>query len=205
MGPVVSEEHAMLGRVRQMWLPVRGVWSDRPSTDWAIVAVLVGAHGALVHWADAGLVISELGKADRMRLFTTTASVSALLFGFATASIAFFYGSAQGERIDLMKKVMSRQLVAAWRAALSAPLVTVGVSILALVVDTKVTGNAVVGWACEVAVVLLAVRGIRLRWLFTTTLSLMSLDVSSGPQYAKPTGSPAPSAVAQPKRRTSST
>jgi len=190
----------MLDRVKRIWVPVRGVWSDRPSVDWLLVAVAVGSHIAVAHWTRFDFILDELSKADRMRVFTTTASVSALLFGFATASIAFFYGSARGERVELLKSVMSKQILAAWRASLSAPLITVGACLVALVVDTGKTGLVAVGWSVEVAVILLAVRAVRLRWLFTTTLSLMSLDATD-PKSVRRSSQP-PTAAAKPKRRT---
>jgi hypothetical protein len=190
----------MLTRMKQSWITARGVWSDRPLVDWLFVAILVGVHAALVCWADAGQ-IADLAKDDRMRIYTTLASVSALLFGFATASIAFFYGSATGDRVDLMKKVLSAQLVSAWRASLSAPLVAVGVCVGAIAGDARSDGRPWVQWAVEVAIVLLAVRAFRLRWLFIKTLALMALDSSSPNSYAPGTSSLV--ATPSPRRRSS--
>jgi len=143
--------------------------------------------------------MSDLVKDDRMRIYTTLASVSALLFGFATASIAFFYGSAKGDRVDIMKKVLSTQLVSAWRASLSAPLVAVGVCIGAIAGDARADGRPWVQWLVEVSAVLLAIRAFRLRWLFIKTLALMALDSNSPNSYAPGTSSPVATSV--PRRR----
>jgi hypothetical protein len=188
--------------MKQAWVTVRGLWSDRPAVDWILVAIVVVVHAVLIRTTSVELQLSELSKDDRMRFLTTAASVSALLFGFATASIAFFYGSAKGDRVDLMKGVMSKQLVAAWRAALSAPLVAVGVCLAALLIDTGKSGSHVVQWSVEVAVLLLAARGVRLRWLFTSTLSLMAMDATNPNAFAQSSASPTP--VARPGRRSTS-
>jgi hypothetical protein len=191
-----------VNRMKQAWVTVRGLWSDRPAVDWILVAIVVVVHAVLIRTTSVELQLSELSKDDRMRFLTTAASVSALLFGFATASIAFFYGSAKGDRVDLMKGVMSKQLVAAWRAALSAPLVAVGVCLAALLIDTGKSGSHVVQWSVEVAVLLLAARGVRLRWLFTSTLSLMAMDATNPNAFAQSSASPTP--VARPGRRSTS-
>lgn len=191
-------------RMKSAWITIRGVWSDRPVVDWLLVAVVAGVHIVLIKTTAVDLQLSGLLKDDRMRFYTTAASVSALLFGFATASIAFFYGSAKGDRVDLMKGVMSAQLVAAWRAALSAPLVAVGVCLGALLIDTRLDvkgdarGSVWVQWAVEVAVLMLAARGLRLRWLFTSTLTLMAMDSTNPNKMA--TGV-APTPASKPGRR----
>lgn len=188
----------MTARIRDGYVAVRGVLSARPSLDWLAVVVLIGIH-LLLWWRADVPGLSELGKDDRMRMFTTVATVASLLFGFATASIAFFYGSADGERVNMMKRVLSDQLLAAWRAALSAPLVAIGVTVLALALDTAAGGRPVVGWAVEAALLLLGVRAVRLRWLFLSTLTLLALD-KANPQVAA--GGTTPTrAVAEPRKR----
>lgn len=185
-------------RIRDGWVLVRGVLSDRPALDWVVVAILLAGH-LLLTWRFAGvLTIGGLAKDDRMRVYSTVATVASLLFGFATASIAFFYGSADGERVSLMKRVMSDQLLAAWRAALSAPLVAVGLTVVALVVDTKADGLAAIGWVVEGALLLLAVRAVRLRWLFLSTLRLLALDTADA---RRPQTTTKPEALAVPRRR----
>lgn len=165
----------MLGKMKAGWVRARGIWSTYPLLDWLGVVLAIGVHAFLVWKFEAGQ-LSDLVKADRMRVFGTLASVSALLFGFATASIAFFYGSARGDRVELLKKYFGTRLVASWRAALSAPLVAVAVALGALMLDTGKVGAEWVGWLAEASIAILALRTIRLRWLFTSTLTLMATD-----------------------------
>lgn len=178
-------------RMKQGWITVRGVWSDHPAIDWVLVAVIVTVHAAVTGLGPQVMVIVDLPLEDRMRVYTTVASVSALIFGFATASIAFFYGAAKGDRVDLMKRVMGPQLVASWRGALSGPLVAVAACIIAIIGDTAAEGLLLFAGAVEIGVLLLAVRAIRLRWLFTSTLTLMAFDAQN----------PAPTPVATPGLR----
>ena len=165
----------MLGKMKAGWALIRGHWSTYPIWDWVGVAVVVVLHAIAVWKLDAGQ-LSDLVKADRMRFLQSVASVSALLFGFATASIAFFYGAARGDRVELLKKYFGKRLVASWRAALSAPLVAVAIALGALALDTGSSGVVWIGWVVEASVVVLALRSIRLRWLFTSTLTLMAVD-----------------------------
>ncbi len=170
--------------MKGLWITVRGVWSEHPLVDWVVVAAVGVVHMIITSVGPDVLVLMDLDQGDRMRVYTTVASVSALLFGFATASIAFFYGSAGGERVNLMKQVNGPSLLRSWRAALSSPLVAVGACIVALVADAQAEGSFFIAAAVEVSILLLAVRGIRLRWLFASTLSLVSLDNQSLQQYA---------------------
>lgn len=197
----MSVGRGIVNFMRGKWLPIRGFWSDHPSVDWALVAVLASAHAALAKWGSAGLLIVDLAQADRMRVYTTVASVSALLFGFATASIAFFYGAAKGDRVDLMKRVMGTQLVAAWRGALSGPLVAVGACIVAIVGDAGASGKLAYAVAVECGILLLAARAVRLRWLFISTLTLMAADAQNPPQA--PVATPGLKPAVKPGRKAS--
>src|SRR4051812_6075289 len=112
---MVTLMKTLVARIRSILVPVRGVWSDRPSLDWLIVLVLVGGQALAVWRGWLTFNVVDLAKDDRMRFYTTLASVSAILFGFATASIGFFYGTAaKGDRIDVMKKVMGERLIVSW-------------------------------------------------------------------------------------------
>jgi hypothetical protein len=168
----------------RVWAPVRSRWIDHIWIDWAFAAVLVGAHVALLLRTTTVGQIAALTEDERMRLYTTAAEVAALVFGFATAAVAFFYGSANGERVQMMKRVLSDPLLAAWRATLTAPLVAAGICVLAIVLDYKEVGRPWVTWSVEAALVLMAIRCVRLRWLFVQTLSLTGLDSNSGPKFA---------------------
>lgn len=181
----MSEEAATMKTMKSRWAAVRGRWSNLPVVDW-IAALLVVAIYAFAVWKWDAPQFADLSKADRMRAYTTLATVSSLLFGFATASIAFFYGSARGERVELLKKYFGKRLVASWRGALSAPLLAVAFTVAALVLDTRQAGNPVIQWVIATAVALLAFRCIRLRWLFTSTLTLMASDADDdGPKERK--------------------
>lgn len=188
--------------VKGLLLPARSFWSDRPSVDWFLVASVIAVHVMLLKLDVTGWTLADLAKDDRMRVFTTLATVSSLLFGFATASIAFFYGSAKGERLDLLKQVMNQQIVRTWRGALSAPLITVGVALVAMAADTRAGGRDWVAWMIEGVVVFLALRAFRLRWLFTMTLNLLSHDIQNPQKQVAPTGSVSgPPAAVRPKPR----
>lgn len=165
--------------MKQAWIPVRGFWSAHPTIDWVIVVMLLLFHALALHKDWINWTLADLDKLDRARLYQTMATVSSLLFGFATASIAFFYGSAKGDRLDLLKQVMSTQLVRTWKAALGAPLLTVAVTSIALIVDMGTAGRPWVAWAVTGSLLMLALRAIRLRWLFAQTLRLLSHDITN--------------------------
>jgi hypothetical protein len=198
----------MMTWVKRVLLPVRSFWSDRPSVDWLLVGVVLALHACALwfdwfDWIDGTL--ADLAKDDRMRVFTTLATVSSLLFGFATASIAFFYGSAKGERLDLLKQVMNQQIVRTWRGALAAPLITVGVALAAMSFDTKADGRAWVAWLVEGAVVFLAARAFRLRWLFTMTLNLLSHDIQNPQKQVAPVSTTSAPVAVRPQPRSTTT
>lgn len=178
--------------VKKAWLHVHHRWLDHVWIDWALVAVAVTVH--FVWFRDAAL--TEMSKGDRMRVYTTAAEVSALVFGFATAAVAFFYGTLGGERVKLLKEVLTDPILVAWRACLTAPLLVAGLCVLALMIDAGAKGEPVVGWTAEVLLLLLALRCVRLRWLFVKTLKLTSLDAKNPQQQYAP-GSDKPYKVAE--------
>jgi hypothetical protein len=160
-------------------------WIDHSLTDFVLVAVVVGGHGLIVWRTGQGDWLARVDEDRRESLYTTLASIATFVFGFATASIAFFYGSAAGRRVALLQKSHGQTIVRTWRLVLSVPLVVALACIVALIIDVTKTDSGGVRWLFEVAFALLAVELARLTWLFTSILALSALDLTAvGPAPA---------------------
>lgn len=180
--------HGIMRALKAAGSRARGVWSDRPGLDWLIAAIVTAIYAVALRLGWMSLEPWGLAKDDRMRLYTTVATVSSLLFGFATASIAFFYGSASGHRVELFKQIMDQAITRTWRAVLGAPLLAVAVTVIALVTDTGPQGSPGIGAAVWVSILLLALRGFRLRWMFVQTLRIQSRDLASSNKQSPTAG-----------------
>lgn len=185
-------------RMRSMWAAAKGWWGDYPWLDWVFVALLVGTHGGLAWWRDPPLLVSDLASDPRGSLYETTAAVGALIFGFATAAIAFFYSNDKSSRLILMQQVMGDRLMTAWRASLAGPLVAVAVAVGGLIGDSSGPGSVWYGFVVEASLLLLLARCLRLRWLFVSTLRLVARDAMN-PSTSHKTGTMTP--VSKPGRR----
>lgn len=161
-------------------------WRSRPAADWLVTAVVLGGHGLLVMLTGRGDIFGAPGREQRLQIYTTGATVVALVGSFVTAAIAQ-YASATGRRMRVLRTAphLASQFRRNWVSVLSATLFIAAVCLLAIVVDTTEKHPGGVSWAVEGALILGAARAYRLLWLFNAVIQATDRDLADSPQAAQ--------------------
>jgi hypothetical protein len=165
-------------------------WRSRPVTDWLVGAVVVGGHGLLVALTGRGDILGAPDREQRLAVYTTGATVVALIGSFVTAAIAQ-YASATGRRMRVLRTAphLASQFRRNWVSILSATLLVSAVCLLAIVLDTTEADPGGVHWAVEGALVLGAARAYRLLWLFNAVIQASDRDLADAPRPLPPNSS----------------
>lgn len=165
---------------------VRGLlnaWRSRPAADWLVTAVILGAHGLVVALTGRGDIFGAPGREQRIAVYTTGATVVALVGSFVTAAIAQ-YASATGRRMRVLRTApqLASQFRRNWVSVLSATLLVSATCLLATTLDTTEKDPGGVHWAVEDALLLGAARAYRLLWLFNSVIQATDRDLADSPQ-----------------------
>ena len=158
-------------------------WRSRPAMDWGLTALILGAHGLLVALTGGGDILGAPDRGQRLTIYTTGATVVALVGSFVTAAIAQ-YASASGRRMRVLRTAphLASQFRRNWVSVLSATLLIAGVCLLATALDTTETDPGGVHWAVEGVLILGAARAYRLLWLFNAVIQATDRDLADSPQ-----------------------
>ncbi|WP_234317789.1 TMEM134 family protein [Streptomyces rimosus] len=113
--------------------------------------------------------------ADRRKdIYTTAASISALVGGFGTAAIAQ-YASSHGRDMRELRRRFGGSLRKNWSSILSGMLLISAGCLLLLTIDrTESAGFA--SWLAEAMLVLGGARSVRLVWLFNMLIKVSDRD-----------------------------
>lgn len=162
-------------------------WLGRPGLDWPIVLVITGSHLGAVLISGGGDVLAWPGREQRITIYTGIATVAALIGSFITAAIAQ-YASSTGVRMQIMRTNprSGAQFRRNWVGILGATLVVSGLCLLAAILDTKERDPGGVHWLAETALLLGAVRAIRLVWLFGRVIAAADVDLADTPMASPP-------------------
>lgn len=160
--------------VRSALRRLKDAWSEVPSLDWALTLMLAGGHFGITHWTSWPGVIDGLTADRRKDLYTTTASVAALVGGFGTAAIAQ-YASSHGRDMRELRRRFGRSLRRNWSSILTGMLITSAGCLLLLMLDRSKSAGYT-QWLTEFLLVLGATRAIRLVWLFNMLISVSDRD-----------------------------
>ncbi|MFF8614576.1 hypothetical protein [Streptomyces sp. NPDC015350] len=131
--------------------------------------VLTTGRGDVLAWPD---------REQRIGIYTTIATVAALVGSFVTAAIAQ-YAAAAGPRMRLLRthRVQGTQFRRNWLGVLGATLAVSGLCLIALILDTTESDPGGVHWLAEFAVCLGALRALRLHWLFGRVIVAADIDL----------------------------
>ncbi|MFI8850967.1 hypothetical protein ACIGW3_12395 [Streptomyces sp. NPDC053499] len=154
-------------------------WRSRPGADWPIVLLLTGLHLTVVALTGSGDLLGRPGREQRLEIYTTGATVVAVVGGFATAAIAQ-YAAASGRRMRALRATerLAAQLRRNWLSVLSATLLIAGVCLLAIILDVTERDPGGVHWMVEAALFLGFLRAYRLLWLFHTVIIATDRDLA---------------------------
>jgi hypothetical protein len=156
-------------------------WSEHPQTDWVLALVLIGCHAlSQVTLSHETLDLARLSAERRKDLYTTTASVAALVGGFGTAAIAQ-YASASGRGILQLRRWFGDKLRRNWSSILTSMLAVSGGCLLALIVDSS-TRIGLSIWLFETLLGLGVFRALRLVWLFNLLIRFADRDALDTPR-----------------------
>lgn len=157
-------------------------WRARPGADWLIVVVVLGVHLAWVKWSGSSDLFGKPGREQRLEIYTTGATVVALVGSFVTAAISQ-YAAATGRRMRTLRTAgpLASQFRRNWVSILSATLLIAGVCLLATALDTTETDPGGVHWMVEGALLLGVARSYRLLWLFDSVIKATDRDLADRP------------------------
>jgi hypothetical protein len=176
-----------MSTIRVLCRRLQDVWSERPGVDWLVAFVLVTLHVVAAHFGGPGHFLRELDGQQRSTVYTSAASVSALVGGFGTAAISQ-YVTAGGGRMLQLRRHYGRSLRNNWSGILSSMLIVSGFSLVCLIVDSgEQVGREV--WAFEFILIFGILRSVRLVWLFRLLIAMADTDVSDPPR-SPPVGIP---------------
>lgn len=164
-------------------------WSERPGVDWGAAILVLSAHVIYFRSGGHASLLHGLDASQRTTIYTTAASISALVGGFGTAAIAQ-YATASGNRMVRLRRFYGRRLRANWSGILSSMLIVSGGSLALLILDReKDPGSAV--WAMEFLIIYGTLRSFRLVWLFRVLIGVADSDATDTPR-SPPVGIPGP-------------
>jgi hypothetical protein len=152
-------------------------WSETPAIDWLVVVLVLGGHVLVSGWSSESTVLSGLTADRRKDIYTTAASISALVGGFGTAAIAQ-YASSNGRDMLQLRRRFGGSLRRNWSSILTGMLLLSGGCLGLLVLDRGKSAGAV-GWLAESFLVLGAARSVRLVWLFNMLINVSDRDAVS--------------------------
>lgn len=153
---------------------IKDLWSETPTVDWLIVALVVGGHVVFSHWGSGSNLLQSVVADRRKDVYMTVASVSALVGGFGTAAIAQ-YASSHGRDMRELRRRFGRSLRRNWSSILSGMLI-LSAGCLALLILDGAKSVGVYGWFAEAFLVLGAARAVRLVWLFNMLINVSDRD-----------------------------
>ncbi|MFI1257506.1 hypothetical protein ACH4U6_27495 [Streptomyces netropsis] len=159
--------------------------------DLVIAGVVVGLHMAAVRMTGAGDVLGWPGREQRIAVYTTTATVVAIIGSFITAAVTL-YAAATGPRMRVLRThpQQGSEFRRNWMSILSATLVVSGLCLLAVVLDTTERDPGGAHWLAEGAVTLGVARAVRLMWLFGKVIIGNDLDLGDTRDPAPPSQAP---------------
>ncbi len=158
-------------------------WRARPGADWLIVVTVLAAHLTWVKWSGGGDLFGKPGREQRLEIYTTGATVVALVGSFVTAAIAQ-YAAATGRRMRTLRTSghLASQFRRNWVSILSATLLISGMCLLATILDTTEGDPGGVHWMVEASLLLGIARSYRLLWLFNAVIRATDRDLGDLPQ-----------------------
>ncbi|MDR3082560.1 MAG: hypothetical protein LBV60_16820 [Streptomyces sp.] len=164
--------------------------------DLVIAGAVVGLHMAAVRITGAGDVLGWPGREQRIAVYTTTATVVAIIGSFITAAVTL-YAAATGPRMRALRTHPQQgpEFRRNWMSILSATLVVSGLCLLAVVLDSTERDPGGAHWLAEGARALGVARAARLVWLFGKVIIGNALDLGD----TRDPASPSPATVRQPR------
>lgn len=133
--------------------------------DWPVVALLVALHVAIT-WSTGHFdALRTAGFATRLSLYTDMITVTGLLLGFAATALAS-YLAFSGDRITELRAIAGDKVLNQWMSAIGGFAAALGVLIVCKIGDRDLTSAAGVRWVAEGALSFVALRVLRLLWVF---------------------------------------
>ncbi|MDT9698691.1 hypothetical protein [Streptomyces sp. P17] len=148
-----------------------------------LTALILGAHGLLVALTGRGDILGTPDREQRLEIYTTGATVVAVVGSFVTAAISQ-YAASTGRRMRTLRTAahLASQFRRNWVSILSATLLISGVCLLATALDTTEADPGGVHWMVEAALLLGVARSYRLLWLFDAVIKATDRDLADSPE-----------------------
>lgn len=143
-----------------------GVWSDHPTIDYAIGALVLLA-GMAPPWRGTVDVLAAVAQDDLTGLYQTLVGLSGVLLGFILTAFSIYRALTPTDRLARLVREHGTTIDTTFMACLRYSAVAAAVYlVLAVAAATGQTG-AVARTIAYATTVVLTMRTIRLLWLFT--------------------------------------
>lgn len=159
-------------------------WSDHPSTDLLVVA-LVALHFIEVAKWGHGDVLSWSPASNRVAIYAAGAGVMSLIAGFAGTAIAQ-YGSSSGPIVHVLREMYGRTIRINWISITSWLLISALLCIVAMAIDGEKSVTRGSQWVFEMALAIAALKFVRLVFLFNLILKSVTVDSMGSEQPSMP-------------------
>lgn len=156
------------------------MWSDKPTVDLLLMAVLVGLHLSLVYLLGMGNVLHWADQAQRLAVYAAGAGMMSLIAGFTGTAIAQ-YGSSSGPVVTAIRSNHGSAIRLNWLNISGGLMLGTVLCLVAMSIDTKTSPRGS-QWVFEVALALAILKFARLLFLFNLILSSLDkgIDQSAG-------------------------
>ena len=163
---------AWLAALRRGFVKLMNAWSDRPTIDLMIVALLLGVHALFVYKFQVGNILHWADQPQRLAVYAAGAGMMSLIAGFTGTAIAQ-YGSSSGPVVSALRSTHGIAIRRNWLNIAGWLLLGTVLCLVAMSIDTKPSPRGS-QWVFEAALGLAIFKIIRL--LFLIGLILSSID-----------------------------
>lgn len=158
-------------------------WLSHVGADWWITVTVVGGHVAAANFLDVPSLLDGVPLGDRPSLYTATALVVTLTGTLGSTAVGQ-YMSGRGDRMAHLKRLFPGQLARTWQAVFLGSFLSAGMLVAAYVMDARTPPPHVGAWLFEAAILLTALRYVRLSMLFASVIELSARDDADPLEHA---------------------
>lgn len=155
-----------------------GALVEQPRLDLLWVPLLVALHLGAVTLDRAGDPLGDVGVDGRRTAYKYLLTASIGFAAAAWAAITYYYGSNPGRRLQDLRRYKGKVISRIGQATLLACWYLLVVTVVALTLDTNDGDRHWVRWGVEAALLLLAVRLVRIVALSVVSMRLRGFDDS---------------------------
>lgn len=151
-------------------------WADRTWVDYLIAVAVIGAHLAVIRATKSGDWLTWIESGQRTDMYSAAIGAVSAIGGLSAIAIAI-YTSANGERLQAVRRRRRGELRRTWRSLLQGTALACGLILAAFSLDREADPFSV-RFLFEYAMVFAAMRFARFIWLFDRVMAVADADLA---------------------------